>query len=302
MADSLASGTLARSQTIQYLPLPTATANPGIKLTFRDSRVFVPIAQSGCGVACKYCYIPAPASGVVPLSPGLMCDLLEQLRTFLQRPDEPRPIMAIGCDTEVGVSTDLADNVLRCLDFAVTHDLPVQLATKFPLSQPLRETLGRWPADAAPPIVFTTITTAAMSQRLEPNAPTPAERSANFADHSPSWRSYALIKPFLPTSADDKDSLIDLLAMNRPDGVVVGVRYRRRHSLANRGDPHPIAPDWIANLPSESAKLFIARLSDLGLRVFMNTQCASSWHDPSLDSSIVRDKYPHLCVQCGRCR
>jgi hypothetical protein len=210
--------------------------------------------------------------------------------------------MAIGCDTEVGVSPQLTNNVLTCLEFAVGHGLPVQIATKFPLAPALRNALENWPADLAPPMVFTTITTMTISSQIEPNAPAPAARAANFARHLPSWQSYALIKPFLSTSANDKDLLVDLLAEQRGlDGVVVGVRYRRRSAHGSLGDPHPVAPDWIATLPSESARVFVRRLGDLGLRVFMNTQCASSWHDPSLDSTIVRVNYPHLCVQCGRC-
>jgi hypothetical protein len=230
-----------------------------------------------------------------------MYKLLDDLRDYIQRPDEPRPIMAIGCDTEVGVSPQLTDNVLICLGFAARYGLPVQIATKFPLASALREALESWPTGSTAPIIFTTITTITLSEHIEPNAPGPIERAANFAAHFPAWRSYALVKPFLNTSHEDKEYLLNLLASHRPDGVVVGVRYRRRHTSANRGDPHPIAPDWISTLPSESAKMFVRRLTELGLRVFMNTQCASFWHDPSLDSTVVRNNYPHLCVRCGRC-
>jgi hypothetical protein len=295
------SGILPRADTIRYLPVSTGSLDTGIKVALRDSRAFVPIAQSGCGVACKYCYISKPASAVMPLSPVQMHALLDGLGSYIQRPGEPRPIMSIGCDTEVGVSPQLTDNVLICLDFAARHGLPVQIATKFPLAPALREALENWPADSAPAMVFTTITTVALSARIEPNAPHPVERSANFAAHLPTWQSYALIKPFLNTSYKDKEYLLNLLTLRRPDGVVVGVRYRKRREPESDGDPHPIAPDWIADLPSEPAKAFVRRLSALGLRVFMNTQCASSWHDPSLDSTVVRDNYPYLCVQCGRC-
>ncbi|MGH3407974.1 MAG: hypothetical protein ACRDRJ_36570 [Streptosporangiaceae bacterium] len=292
---------LLRADAIKYLPVSAESPGSGASVVFRDGRAFVPIARSGCGVACKYCYIAAPADNVVPLSPLQVNSLLDDLRNYTLRPDGPRPIMAIGCDTEVGISPQLTNNVLACLDFAVRHGLPVQIATKFPLAEALRDALENWPGHLAPPMVFTTITTVTISQRIEPNAPDPVARAANFDRHLPRWQSYALIKPFLNTSSEDKDLLVNLLAAHRPDGVVVGVRYRRRNAPGNLGDPHPVAPDWIATLPSEPARMFVRRLYELGLRVFMNTQCASSWHDPSLDSTIVRVHYPHLCVQCGRC-
>jgi hypothetical protein len=301
MGKAFESSLLLGEDKTRYLPLSPEGHDSIIRAKFRDGRLFVPIARSGCGVACKYCYISSPAESVVPLSLEHLCELLDDLRGYLQRPDEPRPIMAIGCDTELGVSPQLTNNVLLCLDFAVRHGLPVQVATKFPLAPALKNALESWPAESAPPMVFTTITAVAMSKRIEPNAPHPFERATNFSEHLPTWQSYALIKPFLSTSPEDKQLLLNLLATHRPDGVVVGVRYRRRQAKGNLGDPHPVMPDWIATLPSESARVFIRQLSDLGLRVFMNTQCASAWHDPSLDSTIVRTNYPHLCVQCGRC-
>lgn len=301
MGNVFESSVMSGLDTIQYLPVSTRPLSTGSRVMLRDGRAFIPIARSGCGVGCKYCYISDPAGEAVPLTRIQMHRLLDDLSAYMGMPGEPRPIMAIGCDTEVGVSPQLTDNALVCLDFAARRGLPVQIATKFPLAPSLRAALEEWPANSAPPVVFTTLTTAALSARIEPNAPHPAERSANFGAHLPTWYSYALIKPFLSTSHEDKEHLLNLLALRRPDGVVVGVRYRRRNDMDNRGDPHPIASDWIATLPSPSARVFVRRLSALGLRVFMNTQCASSWHDPSLDSTIVRDNYPHLCVQCGRC-
>lgn len=270
-------------------------------VAFRDSRVFVPLAYTGCGVGCKYCYISAPSEAARPLPPVHVKRLLRQVGERIARTQRDDLIMAIGSDTEIGVSPDIVNNVVTCLEFAAKHGLAVQIATKFPLPAVLRDALESWPLRNTPPVIFTTITTLAISSRIEPNAPSPVERAKNFSVRRTAWQSYALVKPFLPTSQEDKNSLLELLAASRPDGVVVGVRYRRRHSAADRGDPHPVAGDWIATLPSEPARIFVRQLDDLGLRVFMNTQCASSWHDLRLDSTIVRDKYPHLCVRCGRC-
>src|SRR5579862_1141119 len=115
------SSTLPRADATRHLPASTGALGTDIKVAFRDSRAFIPIARSGCGVACKYCYISAPASKAVPLSRRHMYKLLDELRSYIHQSHQPRPIMAIGCDTEVGVSPQLTDNALICLDFAARY-------------------------------------------------------------------------------------------------------------------------------------------------------------------------------------
>ena len=271
-------------------------------VTFQDGRAFIPLALRGCGVGCKYCYVASPRSAVEALPTGQMLGLLRTVSDRISTsPTNSRPIMAIGCDTEVAISEAVTANALLCLDFASEFGLPVQLATKFPLPGPVRQRLECWPTGRPRPIVFTTITTIALSAKLEPNAPTPYERSANFRAHGGAWHSYALIKPFLETSHGDLAGLLDLLAHARPDGVVVGVRYRRSRRPNMLGDAHPVARKWLAVQPSDGARLFAAQLTHMGFRVFMNTQCASAWHNASSDGLIVKQKYPHLCVNCGAC-
>jgi hypothetical protein len=272
------------------------------RVTFHDDRVFVPLAVSGCGVGCKYCYIDRPASDVDPLPAARMRTILKGVEDYLKElPQGFRPIIAIGCDTEVGISPALAANALMYLDFAAEHRLPVQISTKFPLDQSLRQRLDEWMFADCHPVVFTTITSVSLSARIEPGAPTPATRATNFRQHSRSWSSYALIKPFLATSESDKEALLELLERNRPDGVVVGIRYRRKVAEDRPGDPHPVASGWIASPPSESAQRFAARLKEIGHRVFMNTQCVSAWHNSSSHGLVVKSDHPYLCVDCGAC-
>jgi len=272
------------------------------RVTFQDGRAFIPLALRGCGVGCKYCYIASPKSAAEALPASQMLDLLRTVSDHISgAPPGPRPIMAIGCDTELAISEAVTANAMLCLDFAKDFCLPVQLATKFPLPDSVLQRLECWPDSRPKPIVFTTITTIALSSRLEPNAPTPNERSANFRPHNEAWQSYALIKPFLKTSRADLDALLELLARERPDGIVVGVRYRRARTPNMLGDVHPVAAKWLAVHPSEASRQFAAHLTGMGFRVFMNTQCASAWHNASSDGLVVKHKYPHLCVNCGAC-
>jgi hypothetical protein len=298
---SLDTPTLRRTTQLPYGDLPLLVKQSTV--VFQHGRAFIPLASNGCGVGCKYCYIDNPAERISALPASRVNELLQTVRAYMDdRPLEARPVLAIGCDTEVAVSPETVTNALVCLDFAREHNLPVQLATKFPLHASLRQALDHWPYTDSPPVIFTTITTIALSKRIEPNAPTPAERAANFRPHSPAWRSYALIKPFLAIPNEDRRDLIELLRTRRPDGVVVGIRYRRAPNFNTPGDAHPVASDWIATLPSATARRLATQLSDTGLRVFMNTQCVTAWHNRSSDGQVVKEKFPHLCVGCGRCR
>ena len=280
----------------------TVVDNRAGHVTFHDGRAFIPLASRGCGVGCKYCYISHPESAVEALPVARIHDLLQAVRDRIgSPPSADRPILVIGYYTEIAMSEGVLANAMMCLEFAVKLHLPVQLATKFPLPDTLRQTFDAWPLGNPRPIVFTTITTTSLSSQLEPNAPTPGERCANFRRHGKAWYSYALVKPFFETSCGECESLLDLLAQGRPDGIVVGVRYRRARAQSAFGDAHPVANNWIAVPPSEAAQQFARRLTGMGFRVFMNTQCASAWHNASSDGLIVKQNYPHLCVNCGAC-
>ena len=273
-----------------------------VEVSIEQGRAFVPLAATGCGVGCKYCYIDHPAEPAVALSSAAIKDSLRRLEEALRSPSSQRePLLAIGCDTEVAVSDSIVQNALDCFEFAQEHRLPIQLSTKFPLPERLRQSFDSWPLDQPRPVVFTTITTVSLSARIEPNAPRPAERATNFGHHGGPWLSYALIKPFIGATARDADSLIELLIENRPDGIVVGVRYRRRTSAASQGSEHPFAKGWIGQAPSVDARDFVARLAGLGFRVFMNTRCVSAWHNSSTHGQLIKREYPYLCVGCGAC-
>jgi hypothetical protein len=266
-------------------------------------RAFIPLAVSGCGIGCKYCYIDHPTGAPVALPVSTMRQVLHKLGATLgPSPGAASTLIAMSYDTEVSVSDSMIRNARMCLEFARAHHLPVQFSTKFPLPKVLREILEDWPPEDPHPVVFTTITTISLSSRLEPRAPSPQERAVNFGPHSGAWLSYALIKPFLATTANDADRLIGLLNQHRPDGVVVGIRYRREATMDGTGSAHPVADGWTAAPPSPAARAFIGRLSALDFRVFMSTRCVTAWHNSSMHGQFIKENHPHLCVNCGVCR
>jgi hypothetical protein len=94
---------------------------------------------------------------------------------------------------------------------------------------------------------------------------------------------------------------MDLLCEQRPDGAVVGVRYRRRTVATESGREHPFAKGWIGQAPSVDVLEFVDRLRSLNFPVFMNTRCVTAWHNSSAHGQSVKRNSPYLCVGCGAC-
>jgi hypothetical protein len=270
-----------------------------------NGRIFLDLASQGCGVGCRYCYIAEPAAGVRPLPVAQIRATLVQLMEVLgsARPESP-PLLTIGADTEVSAHPDIVRNAEECLAFGAEHQLPAQLATKFPLPPSLLSCLNSWPAQAPTPVVFTTITTVTRFRELEPGAPPPIVRADNFSLPRQRWLSYALVKPFHSASARDSDELLDLFLRKRPDGVVVGAHYQHEPAGARQnGDRygHPFATGWSSYGLTEQGRAFANKLHESGLRRFLNTRCVTAWHNASNHGRLIKEQFSPLCVSCGAC-
>ncbi|MGH8424975.1 MAG: hypothetical protein ACRER3_21860 [Pseudomonas fluorescens] len=276
-----------------------------MKIRIENNRVFVDLVAKGCGVGCKYCYISAPSATVEPLTATELKVVLRRVEQIVHDSrNDSKPLLAIGCDTEIDASRVVQERANECLQFAQKHRLPLQIATKFPLSQQLLARLNCWPAQCPMPTVFTTITTVSLFRQLEPGAPPPAERARNFTTGRQRWLSYALVKPFLPASAKDSRGLLDLFLRSRPDGVVVGVHYRRGDHFVDKSKKsfeHPYNRDWHSSGLSQQAREFVSLLQMHDIRTFATTRCVTAWHNKTNHGQSVKRHSPELCVNCGAC-
>jgi hypothetical protein len=271
--------------------------------TMNGSRIFLELAESGCGVGCKYCYIPEPAEQVRPLpvtSVAATLVALERHPNF--SPGRRGTLLAIGCDTELGLNPQLTQSVCLALDFALKHDIPVQLATKYPLSPTVLNYLAKFDVASGKPVIFTSLTVVTDHRRLEPGAPSAQRRAQNFLVTPRVWLSYALIKPFLIATWQDRLNILSFLEQYKPDGVVVGVPYRPARYDVERDGDHPYAVGWSGNRPSAQARQFVELVRSRGHRVFMNTECAVDFHNRTGGGQLVHDQYNYLCVGCGACK
>jgi hypothetical protein len=272
-------------------------------VTVYESRIFLELAESGCGVGCKYCYIPNPAEQVQPLPTASVSAKLVAIERHPKFcPGHKGTLLAIGCDTELGLNPHLSQSVCLALGFALKHDIPVQLATKYPLSLPVLNYLARFDVASHKPVIFTSFTVVTDPRKLEPGAPSVQRRAQNFLVAPRVWLSYALIKPFLIATWRDRLNILNFLEQYRPDGVVVGVPYRPSRKNVERDGEHPFVGDWSGNRPSAEARQFVELVRNRGHKVFMNTECVVAFHNRTGHAQQVHDQRNYLCVGCGACR
>lgn len=266
---------------------------------FVGARAFIPLAYTGCGFGCSYCYIPAPRLATRPLESEQVRIDLERVRTdprFIAGPDGT--VVSVGCDTEpfrTAASTLLACQVLL---WVREHGNPLQLATKSVVPPSVLRILDDWPAGGPHPVVFTSLTSITNASRVEPGAPAPALRARNFGPDSRRWISAAMIKPVLPATERDLPALVDLMGLHRPDYIVVGVRYQ---PSAKGKAPHPVASQWRGDDPGDLEAAVVDGLAAVGVPVFHHSLCVGAHANRSRHAREVFEGYPHLCASCGVC-
>lgn len=265
---------------------------------FEGRRVFVPIATAGCGWGCAYCYIPSPKQPVASLPEDVLRHDLEELEragAFSVGPGGT--VISVGCDSEPFVTPTSTARTLAILRWARERDNPVQLATKSRLPPDAVDELDRWNDNDSIPTVFTSITSVAHTDRLEPGAPPAEVRATNFAHQPRAWVSAAMVKPYLAATERDRDALVDLFARTRPDAIVVGTHYRAN----GRGKAHPFEATWAAVPGTLSGTRFVAALGDLDMPVFHHSLCVSATTAGDDQALEVFREHPSVCAQCGLC-
>lgn len=267
-------------------------------LTFEGTRVFIPLAASGCGYGCTYCYVPNFDERSTPLTSQDMVDYVERIRTDSRFvPGPTGTIFGLGCDTEPFNSRTNIDNVLYLFEAAAATSNPIQVATKTPLPTRVRAALEN---HAGPrPVVYTSFTCVRSAPLVEPSAPPPALRAANFAIHGDSWTSAAMIKPVTPTTARERVGLRLLLTDNKPDFIVVGSTYTSTTDADEQ--PHPLANTWTSPGLSSAADAVASEMSRLGVPIYAHSLCgcANTWR--SAHALEVYNDYEELCTKCGLC-
>lgn len=259
-------------------------------------RVFLTYASSGCGIGCSYCYIDHPSSPPVYYPDEHYRLQIEQLEAT-----DRVIVAALAPDTDPFVTPESIERSLFYLRACESSGAAVQLSTKCRIPPDVRVLLDNWSGKLRP-IIFTSMTSFDLHDRLEPGAPHPEERAKNFGEHAPSWVSAALVKPLLSISSCDQRRLVDLLLATKPEAVVVGARYRKVESVgATQLRPHPFASDWSGSAPTDAAIAFARRLESEGIPLFRNTECVVDYFNDCGIAQTIYTQYHDLCTNCGLC-
>lgn len=265
------------------------------RMIHEGERIFLRMAQSGCGAGCSYCYIDKPKEPAQYFPDSQIDKWVAEVREV-----SPNSIVAIGCDTDPFITPQAIDIALRYLEALESVDSHVQISTKFAVPKRVAEKLDSW-AGGSRPIVFTSITTIEKASVVEPHAATIEQRLKNFSIERVQWKSCALVKPILHLASEDLDDLCQRLIKYRPDCIVLGARYRRARLDRNDQRPHPFAKGWEGSLKQDEVTPFLERLAEAGIPIFHNTECVVDYFNQTGHGQRISQNYPDLCTECGRC-
>ncbi len=218
---------------------------------YADTRVFVPLSSNeGCTIGCKYCYIAALGEQPTPFAPAQFSEMLYGIT------EDPRythgdTLISFGCVDDPfhpGLTDNLIQGLAHFAKFDSPHSPLLQLASKLTVPEEIKEFAADWPKNKYPPVTSVSLTTIANAATIEPNAPNPEQRAANFHTlRVLGWCSIAMMKPFSPGMPRETDNFADLYSRHQPDAIVVGSRYtRERPGNSQPQRPHhPTAPNWV---------------------------------------------------------
>ncbi|NQV17027.1 MAG: hypothetical protein HQ534_00570 [Armatimonadetes bacterium] len=201
---------------------------------------------------------------------------------------------------------------------------PIQISTKYAMSDTLLTELLKIPSQKNQIVLSTSITTFKLWKQIEPCADSPIARLQSLSKlYGSKIRTNLFIKPFIfgITSEEVKEFNLNLRIYNI-DTCVVGVFYWNKHiinKMRKIGLIFPEFEDIIKNqsvtnqlvcLPNSSyqtyygtaLKSFVEQIKSAGPKIFKNITCVSSnslhvkhacrlWEDDPLK----------LCVKCGNC-
>ena len=268
--------------------------------SFNGNRLFIPLASSGCGIGCKYCYIPSPKKKVIPLSKNT---LLKDIETAIKNPKFKAgsfgTVISLGCDTDPFASRETTSLTLEALNVFKALCNPIQLSTKCLIPQDIIHFLNNWPESNPKPIVYTSLTTISKAKLLEPNAQAVRDRIKNLIGSNGRWLVGIMIKPVLETTLQDQDQFHKLLSLYTPDVLIIGVRYIPQKKLGF--NPHPFETSWNGGSFSPSELKFAKSFYIFKFPVFFSSLCATAKFLNSAHALNIYENYPNLCTQCGLC-
>ena len=270
--------------------------------TFDEGRLFLPLSISGCGIGCKYCYIPSPQKRVVPISKELLTkDINSILKSDKFKSGPLGTVISIGCDTDPFLNSQTSKLVIDILSIFKNLRNPIQLSTKCIIPNDILSLLNNWPDSNPKPIIFTSLSSISMANKIEPHAPSVLSRIRNLTFSNKHWITGVMIKPIIKATLKDKEEIYNLLSFFIPNIIIIGVRYS---PIFKSGyPPHPLEKKWFG-IPFSTAELKFSNFlkENLGIPIYHSSLCATANSIKSSHALNIFKNHSNVCANCGLCK
>jgi hypothetical protein len=271
-------------------------------LIVEGGRAFLPISQKGCGSGCKYCYISAPSAKQLLFDSAAISKLCDDLlNSAAFRPGREGTLISITPETEPFKTKSSTSLVIQIIRAVTRFGNPIQVSTKELLSPTVYDAIDDASTYVGQVLIFTSMSSLSLSDRIEPYAPTARMRFSNFlATDARMFRTCLYLKPFMPSLLRDVDALGELALRHRPNAVCIGMAYAR--SKRSYRYHHPVHPNWVSPGMTLDMRIFRDRIAALThIPSFFNSTCVSSFFaNREPPRAIWRDDTA-LCVKCRGC-
>jgi len=145
----------------------------------RTNRVFIGVAESGCGTNCAYCYIPNPGGPQILYPSQSIVWAVEKLVSIIQLGREGT-LISLCPDTEPFKSQASTSRVLSVLGRVMPLGNPIQISTKERVSDRVMGQIAALQEYPGQVVLFTSCVTVSGYKLVEPGAPAPSVRFSNF--------------------------------------------------------------------------------------------------------------------------
>jgi DNA repair photolyase len=272
-------------------------------IKYEENRVFIDVAQSGCGFGCKYCYTP----GKLQPQQFLIKELfLESLYSVVndKRYKEGMfgTVITLSPNTEPLKDEQSQDFVNEVLKLFLPKGNHIQIATKGLINSKLLSTIAKNAQHEDQIILYISLPTISHQAKNEPYARPLSERLQNFKlTRELNIKNCLYIKPFLARTGKDIDKFKSLIGEINPDFICSGVRVSEKDNFTVLYKDHNKYRSVVFDNNNKGMLTFTKQLSTITNRLVFNcSSCITAYIRKCKPFPAIFSTHPGLCIKCHK--